>query len=262
MSADDPQEYDESMVALLEQVWGDGYLSPGGPDEIRKIVEGVSFLNKTVLDIGCGTGGIGLFLVETYQPGKLLGLDVDQGLIDRATHSARQKGLDELLEYRCVSPGPLPLEDGTFDIVFSKDAMIHIADKEALFSEVYRVLSPGGVLAVCDWMSSTEAPFSPELDAYIELEGLGFGMASPSRYESALALAGFLDIQMTDRNPWYRDRVTKECDALSGPLYDGLVRSVGQAFVDHSIDVWRALKVVVDKGELRPTHIRARKPSA
>lgn len=262
MSADHSQEYDDSMVLLLEQVWGDGYLSPGGPDEIRKIVEGVDFADKSVLDVGCGTGGIGLFLVETYGPAKLTGLDVDQGLIDRASKSAGQAGLDGILEYQCVSPGPLPLEDGTFDIVFSKDAMIHIADKESLFAEIYRVMAPGGTLAVCDWMSSTEAPFSPELDAYIELEGLGFGMASPGRYENALTLSGFQNIDMTDRNPWYRDRVTKECEALSGPLYDGLVQSVGQEFTDHSIEVWQALKVVVDRGELRPTHIRARKPEA
>lgn len=262
MSAEDSQEYDDSMVTLLEKVWGDGYLSPGGPDEIRKIVEGIVFAEKTVLDIGCGTGGIGLFLAETYRPAKLLGLDVDQGLVDRATLAAKQKGLDGPLEYRCVSPGPLPLQGGVFDIVFSKDAMIHIADKESLFAEVFRVTAPGGTLTICDWMSSTEAPFSPELDAYIELEGLGFGMASPGRYEQAIAQAGFQDIKMTDRNPWYRDRVTRELEALSGSLYDGLVQSVGQEFVDHSIAVWRALKTVVDRGELRPTHIRARKPAA
>jgi len=262
MSADHSQEYDESMVLLLEKVWGDGYLSPGGPDEIRKIVENIEFTGKAVLDIGCGTGGIGLFLAETYGPAKLIGLDVDQGLIDRASRTARQAGLDGILEYRCVSPGPLPLADGAFDIVFSKDAMIHIADKEGLFSEVFRITAPGGTLAVSDWMSSTEAPFSPELDAYIELEGLGFGMASPGRYENALAQAGFRDIQMTDRNPWYRDRVATEYEALSGSLYDELVQSVGREFTDHSIEVWQALKVVVDRGELRPTHIRARKPEA
>ncbi len=46
-------------------------------------------------------------------------------------------------------------------MVFSKDAMVHIPDKEALFADIFRVLKPGGSVIAGDWMSSTEAPFSP-----------------------------------------------------------------------------------------------------
>lgn len=260
MSADHKEDYDDAMVALLEKVWGEGYLSPGGPDEIEKIVDGVDFAGKKVLDIGCGTGGIGLFIAETYKPAHLLGVDVEFGVVERATQSAKDGGLENRVTFERVEPGPLPFDDGAFDIVFSKDAMIHISDKEALFAEVFRVLAPGGLVAACDWMSSTDGPFSKELEHYIALEDIGFGMASPARYESALAQAGFQNIVMTDRNAWYRDRVTQEYDALRGPLYAGLVESVGKDFVDHSVDIWEALKVVVDRGELRPTHMRAEKP--
>ena len=259
---DQGQEYDDAMVAVLEQVWGEGYLSPGGPDEIRGIVDGVDLSRKTVLDIGCGTGGIGQFLAETYSLGKLVGVDVESGVIDKATDRAQQAGLDKQLTFICVEPGPLPFEEGAFDVVFSKDAMIHIAEKEALFTEVFRVLAPGGVVAACDWMSSTDGPFSEELKRYIELEDLGFGMASPARYRDAMASAGFKDIVMTDRNAWYKEVVARECEALEGPFYEKLAATVGRDYIDHSIDVWRALKLVVDRGELRPTHMRARKPAA
>ncbi len=260
MSEDQGQEHDDAMVTLLEAVWGDGFLSPGGPDEIRKIVDGIDFTGKNVLDIGCGTGGIGLFLSEQYEPGSFTGIDVDSGLIARANAEGERRGLQKTASFICVEPGPLPFDADTFDVVFSKDAMIHIPEKESLFQEIFRVLKPGGLVAACDWMSSTDGPFSPELKAYIALEDLGFGMASPERYRNAMVAAGLTDITMTDRNPWYREKVAHECDALSGPLYEGLVQEVGQEFVDHSVDIWRALKVVVDSGELRPTHMRARKP--
>jgi len=261
MSLEQGQEYDDAMVSVLEQVWGEGYLSPGGPDEIREIVDGVELSGRTVLDIGCGTGGISQFLAETYSPDELVGIDVEAGLIDLATGRAKQLGLENQLKFICVEPGPLPFEDGSFDAVFSKDAMIHIADKEALFAEVFRVLAPGGVVAACDWMSSTDGLFSAELKRYIELEDLGFGMASPARYRDAMASAGFEDILMTDRNAWYKEIVPKECEALEGPLYEKLTATVGRDYIDHSIEVWRALKLVVDRGELRPTHMRARKPA-
>lgn len=261
MISEQTQEYDADMVSLLELVWGDGFLSPGGPDEIRMIVDGVGLSGRTVLDLGCGTGGIGQFLAETFYPRQLVGIDVDPGLIARANARVEQTTSGGHLRFQCVLPGPLPFEDGSFDVVFSKDAMIHIGDKEALFEDIFRVLAPGGVIAACDWMSSTDGPFSAQLTKYIELENLGFGMASPARYRQAMAEAGFNDIQMTDRNNWYKPLVKKECEALSGPLYDRLVETVGQEFVDHSIEVWQALKVVVDRGELRPNHLRARKPA-
>jgi phosphoethanolamine N-methyltransferase len=253
------QEYDDALVALLELVWGEGYMSPGGPEEIRLIVEGVELGGKDVLDLGCGTGGITRFLAESYRPAGIVGIDVDRGLIERATQRAADAGLTNVT-FRTVTPGPLPFADGSFDVVFSKDAMVHIENKEALFADIFRVLRPGGRLAASDWMSGTDGPFSAAMAYYLQTEGLGFGMASPTRYRTALAAAGFRDIRLADRNAWYAPLAHREHDALAGPLYDKLVARVGKAFVDHEIEVWRAMTVVVDSGELRPGHLRARKP--
>ena len=261
MKSEQTQEYDDALVALLELVWGEGYMSPGGPDEIRAIVEGVALAGKAVLDLGCGTGGITTFLAETYRPASIVGVDIDRGLIERATGRAAAAGLGESVTFRTVTPGPLPFADGAFDLVFSKDAMVHIEDKEALFAEIFRILRPGGGVAASDWMSASDGPFSAAMAYYLEAEGLGFGMASPARYRAAMAEAGFRDIGMTDRNAWYRPIAHREHDALAGPLYEQLVARVGKAFVDHEIEVWRALTAVVDSGELRPCHLRARKPS-
>ena len=257
MTAERTQEYDGALVALLEMVWGEGYMSPGGPEEIRTIVAGVDLGGKEVLDLGCGTGGITRFLAETYRPARVVGIDVDEGLIARAREAAAGR---ECVTFRTVAPGPLPFAEGSFDVVFSKDAMVHIADKEALFADIFRVLRPGGWVAASDWMSGTDGPFSPDMAYYLEAEGLGFGMASPSRYRAAMERAGFRDIRMTDRNAWYKPLARREHDALCGPLYEQLVATVGKDFVDHEIEVWRALTVVVDSGELRPGHLRARKP--
>jgi ubiquinone/menaquinone biosynthesis C-methylase UbiE len=259
MKSEQTQEYDDALVALLELVWGEGYMSPGGPDEIRMIVEGVEPTGKDVLDLGCGTGGITRFLAETWRPTSILGVDVDRGLIERATQRAASAGVTKGLGFQTVKPGPLPFADGSFDLVFSKDAMVHIENKETLFAEIFRVLRPGGSVAASDWMSSTDGPFSAAMAYYLQAEGLGFGMASPARYRTAMAEAGFRDIRVTDRNAWYAPIAHREHDALAGPLYEKLVARVGKAFVDHEIEVWRALTVVVDSGELRPGHLRARK---
>ncbi len=176
MTSEQTNEYDDALLAVLEAVWGEGYMSPGGPDEIRAIVDGVALTGRAVLDLGCGTGGITRFLAETTVPHPSSASMSIAGLIARATKDAAEAGLGDSVSFRTVTPGPLPFADGGFDVVFSKDAMVHIADKEALFAEIFRVLRPGGCVAASDWMSSTEAPFSAEMNYYLKVEGLGFGI--------------------------------------------------------------------------------------
>ena len=107
-------EYDDDMVDLLGSVWGEGYMSPGGPKEVDVVLSGLDLAGKTVLDIGCGAGGIDLHLVNAYQAARVTGIDVEPGLIERCRRLAASKGLEDRLEFIRIEPGPLPFEEGRF----------------------------------------------------------------------------------------------------------------------------------------------------
>jgi phosphoethanolamine N-methyltransferase len=248
MNADAHQEYDDNLMALLEAIWGEGFMSPGGTDEIDRYLAGVDLRGLSVLDIGCGLGGIDIHLVKQHW------------LIDRCNGLAQQHGVADRTEFICVEPGPLPFADASFEAVTSKDSIIHIADKHALAADVYRVLEPGGWFAASDWLAGYEGEPSVEMQAYLEAEGLDFGLASANTYRQALESAGFVDIDIVDRNEWYRQQARDERDRLGGALYDGLASQVGTEFLEHEIDVWDKLIIAVDQGQLRPTHLRCRKP--
>ena len=97
------------------------------------------------------------------------------------------------------------------------------------------------------------------MQAYIDAEGLDFGLASAKIYRQALEAAGFVDIEIEERNAWYRKQARIERDNLAGPLSDQLASRVGEDFLRRQIDVWNKMIVVLDSGEHRPTLIRARK---
>lgn len=252
--------YDSSMISLLEAVWGEGFLSPGGPDEVARIVGGADLAGCSILDIGCGAGGVAVTLCRAHGAGFVSAVDVEDTVLSRARVLIARAGLERRIGCLKVAPGPLPFPPGTFDVVFSKDSIVHIPDKNALMAEVFRVLRPGGRFLASDWLIGHDGPPSAEMAAYIAAEDLELGMASPGRYRAAMVAAGFTDIRLDSRNEWYRRAARAELDGLRGPVGASVARRVGQDFVDRNVAIWARMIPVLDSGEHCPTHLAARKP--
>ena len=260
MSDDAVQEYDSDLIDVLETVWGEGFLSPGGVTEVDAYLQGIELSGKSVLDIGCGVGGVDVHLVKAHGAEQVVGIDIETDLIERCQRLAEKHGVNRATEFVCVEPGRLPFDDNRFDIVTSKDSIIHIADKFALSADIFRVLKPGGWFVASDWLCGDEANPTPEMAAYVEAEGLDFGLASAETYLNAMQSAGFVEVETNDRNAWYRQRAREEREALGGEHFAALATSVGEAFLNHQIDVWDKMIVALDQGQLRPTHLRGQKP--
>ena len=68
--------YDSQMISFLEELWGDGFLSPGGADEVKKVLEGIKIKDQRVLDIGSGYGACAVLLAKNYFAKQVVGIDV------------------------------------------------------------------------------------------------------------------------------------------------------------------------------------------
>lgn len=249
-------QYPDHFIERLHAVWGNGFLSPGGEEEVVEIIGNLDLGGRTVLDVGFGTGGPAIVLAGQLGAERVIGIDVEAPLLARATKNVEAAGLSDRIALRLVEPGPLTFEDDCFDVVFSKDSIIHIPDKPAFFLEVRRVLRPGGVFAASDWLRGTGEAAEKALQEMIEASShLKFEMASAKEMEAALRNAGFGKVQTVDRNAWYAGIVEEELRQLTGPLYDDLVAKVGREIVDPWLDVRRALAHATIRGGLRPTHL-------
>ena len=250
-------EYYDNMVTMLELIWGKGYMAPGGPGNVAKLLNGSHPEGKRILDIGCGIGGPALEMASTFGA-TVTGIDLEAPLIARATEDARTRDLGDRCQFQTVSIGPLPFDDASFDIVVSSGAITQTSNKTALFGEILRVLEPGGYLSCYEWMGSGQ-PYSDEMIEWFRLEGLTYDLKTLEDYGDRFAAAGFKEVVMTDASHWYRSEARREYELIKGELYERMVELLGQADADHFVKDWRALAVVCESGELLQGYCRGTK---
>ena len=251
-------EYHDALIDMLELIWGRGFMIPDGPRIVRRVVAGLDIRGRRVLDIGSGIGGPAL-LMAGEMGARVVGIDLERPLVSRARAYAVEAGLDERIEFRQVEAGPLPFDDDFFAVVYSSGALIHVEDKAGMFGEVFRVLEPGGVFTCYDWMKGDE-PYSEDMHYWFEMEGLTFAMETLEAHGRILQNTGFMNIELEDDGNAYRDLCRREYEQMQGPLESQMIEALGSETQAHFLENWRAMQVVLDKGELRPGFYRAHTP--
>jgi len=122
---------------------------------------------SVVLDLGCGAGTDLLIAAQMVGPdGRVIGVDMTPGMLERAAVSARAMGLESVELHESLIE-TLPLEDASADVVISNGVIDLVPDKEAVFAEIDRVPRPGGRLQLADVIIHTEV--SEDARARIDL---------------------------------------------------------------------------------------------
>jgi SAM-dependent methyltransferase len=105
---------------------------------------------EVVLDLGCGAGTDLLIAAQMTRPeGRVVGVDMTAGMLQRARASAGEMGLGNV-ELRESLIETLPLDDASVDVVISNGVIDLVPDKDAVFDEIDRVLRPGGRIQLAD----------------------------------------------------------------------------------------------------------------
>lgn len=250
-------EYHDSMVTMLQLIWGEGYMAPGGPGNVARLLQGTDPGGRRILDVGCGIGGPALEMARSFDA-EVVGIDLEAPLVERARAAAARHGLQQRCTFRTVERGPLPFPDRSFDIVLSSGAITQTRGTQALIDECHRVLVPGGHLTCYEWMR-TEREYSTDMHYWFELEGLTFVLETLDTFGERFRAAGFTDVLTIDASPWYRAEVRREYELIRGDLYARMVELLGRQDADHFVENWRAMMVVCESGEMRQGYCRGRR---
>jgi arsenite methyltransferase len=167
-------------------------LSCGNPTAFANLRPG-----EVVVDLGCG-GGLDVLLAapKVGPTGKAIGIDMTPAMIDRARTNASRQGAANV-EFHQSTIDRLPLADNSVDCIVSNCVINLAPDKGAVLREVFRVLKPGGRVAVSDIALNKQLPkeLAESVAAYV---GCIAGTISITEYERLLIEAGFTVVQVVD----------------------------------------------------------------
>lgn len=175
-------------------------LGCGNPQAIAAMKPG-----ETVIDLGSGAGFDCLLAARQVGPGgHVIGVDMTHEMLKKARENAAKLGAANV-EFRLGEIEHLPVADRTADVILSNCVINLVPDKAQVFREAFRVLKPGGRLAISDVVNT--APLSADLAGDRDLIcGCVVGAAPARQVEDWLRAAGFVDIQV-DVKPESRDMI-------------------------------------------------------
>lgn len=107
-----------------------------------------------VLDVGSGLGGASRCIAQEFGC-RVTGIDLTREYCLVSDMLARRLGLDSRVSYRHCDALQMPFEDATFDVLWTQHAAMNISDKTGFYGEMWRVLKPGGVIAIYDILAGT-----------------------------------------------------------------------------------------------------------
>jgi ubiquinone/menaquinone biosynthesis C-methylase UbiE len=145
--------YDDGFVGSLPDVAVESFAGVANPFALRSLMTG-----ERVVDVGSGAGFDSFVAAHQAGPtGKVIGVDMTEEMLAKSRSTAATLGLTHI-EFREGLAENLPVDDGWADVVISNGVINLCADKKAVFSEILRVLRPGGRLQFADIANGKPVP--------------------------------------------------------------------------------------------------------
>jgi len=236
---DNNGQYSRTGILRYEKIFGEGYISTGGhatTEDLcvrlgRSLQPGVR-----VLDVGSGIGGAAFHLAQAYGA-RVTGIDLAEEMVAIALERAAQLGMTDSVKFLLGDVLETPFAE-PFDIIWSRDAFMHIADKPRLFRRLHGLMAPGGRLVITDYARG-RTPASPDFERYIEKTG--YHVIEPEPYGELLRAAGFVDVVVDDATAKFVAILRSEIDRLVANRTEFLA-SFSEADLNYLVERW-AMKV-------------------
>jgi phosphoethanolamine N-methyltransferase len=255
---DNNGQYSRTGILRYEKIFGAGYISTGGPETTDYLCEklgGALRPGARVLDVGSGIGGAAFHLAREYGA-VVTGIDLAPEMI--------AIGLERALEWDAPQTVLFLIGDilttnfpEKFDVIWSRDALMHIPDKHRLFSRLHDLLAPGGQVIITDYARGT-GPGSPEFQAYVQ--STGYHLVDPATYGRLLEGAGFVEVNVENATEKFIGIMRREAGRLAANP-DDFVESFSPADLEYLIARWAMKDGFCRAGDMKWGIYQATRPA-
>ena len=255
----DGSQYTECGILHYEFVFGGvgaGFISTGGIESTRVIFdENPINVGAKVLDVGCGIGGPAKFLNDTFEA-DVLGVDLSTNCVSIAN---KRYVANPRLNFIVADAVTTSFEPNSFDLVYSRDVILHIASKDVLFKRLLDATKPGGKLVMTDYCCGPQEKWDEEFKSYVSQRG--YHLVTIDQYRGILEEAGWVVERAEDKTAWFKEILENEKDRATVRKAEFLALFSQDDF-DHLLEGWNSKLERVPKGHQRWGYFVAHKPMA
>jgi phosphoethanolamine N-methyltransferase len=204
----DKQQYSVNGILRYERVFGKDFVSTGGLKTTEEFVPLLKLKpGEKVIDVGAGIGGSAFYMAKAFDV-EVLGIDLSANMISLAQEKTLEYDhLCHKVQFEICDVTTREFSPETFDVVYTRDTLLHIADKPALFKKFLMWLKPGGRLMITDYCCGTD-PWTDEFTKYVHQRG--YHLMDVQTYGKTIEGAGFSQVIAEDKTDMFVSVLTEE----------------------------------------------------
>ncbi|XP_076449925.1 uncharacterized protein LOC143286185 isoform X2 [Babylonia areolata] len=244
----DNQQYSSRGILCYEKIFGRTFVSTGGLETTKEFV-GLLNLQKgqKVLDVGGGIGGSAFYMAKEFGV-QVVSIDLSSNMTQIGMDRAQELGITpDQVSFEIADATKRDYPPQSFDVIYSRDTILHIEDKLSLFKQFFKWLKPGGRVLISDYCCS-EGPHSDQFKAYVKQRG--YNLLTPAAYGKVLEEAGFVKVRAEDRSQQFLQVLQRELHTTQ-TIRQQFIQEFSEEDYNYIIDGWKAKIERVGEGDQR-----------
>jgi len=232
----DHNQYSRNGILRYEEIFGRTYVSVGGEATTKRFVSQLDLKpGQKVLDVGCGTGGGAFYMARKYGV-EVYGIDLSTNMIGIAQEY--RSTMEPAVQHRCQfyvdDATTMEYPENFYDVVYSRDTILHIDDKLSLYKKLLSCLKPGGKLMITDY-NHGDKEHSDRFKKYVA--GRGYLLLTVEQYGDIIRKAGFNKVVATDVSSYMMEIMTDELEKFA-KIKEKFIIQFSEEDYDYIHDGW------------------------
>lgn len=189
--------YTTDQILKWERYYGKHFQSPGGESATRDLLLRLGLqAGEKVLEIGCGQGGPAMYMARYYGV-HVHGIEFSQNMFNLGTErlAVEEACVKQRVHYELADATTVQLKKDFYDVIYSKDAILHIKDKTKLYKNCKGAVCPGGRLFITDWCRGDKQLSQSFTDFFYKS---AYNIETISSNVQHMEAAGFKDVKAED----------------------------------------------------------------